>query len=205
MSPENSAATVQVKHLQRSVIRLKRIILFLSMVLMAIGAIYVYNNWYDNSVPWSGRANDADANPKMHNFRRGIHINRRSMGVYYSAEAVQNYLDSHFKSLIKEQEQYQDMRRRLNRPDSFPYARYKWKIGFYWMMKKDTTTEGNANKLDFYVIPTLVDSTDPLGVIDYYKDYKNKDSVYYHGKNTDKSKKDPLPDGFAFDEGQLWP
>lgn len=202
MLPENSTATEQAKHFQNTIIRLKRIILVLSIVLVAIGAIYIYNHWYDNSEWFTGRTSDAKANPKMYNYRRGIHLNSRSMGVYYPADSIRKYLDVYFPNLIDEQKQYQ-----RSRPGGFNYGKYKWLVGFYWMKKKDPTTAGNANKLDFYVIPTLVDSTNPLGVIDYYTD---KDSIYYHGKNTRKRKNGQPEvkddgDGFAFDEGQLWP
>lgn len=201
MLPETPAATEQVKHLRMTVARLQRIILILSIVLVAIAALYIYNNWYDDSVPFIGRVDDATANPKMHNYRRGIHLNRRSMGVYYPIDSLRSYLDNKLPVLLDEQKQYQ-----RNRPGGFNYGKYKWVLGFYWMKKKDTTTAGNANKLDFYVIPTLVDSTNPLGVIDYYTD---KDSIYYHGKNTKRKNGQPAmrddDDGFAFDEGQLWP
>ncbi|THU31103.1 hypothetical protein FAM09_28890 [Niastella caeni] len=199
MSHEKKPLTAQ----EKTIIRLKRIIFFLSIILIAIGAIYIYNHLFDNSMPFEGRVSDAKAKPKMHNYRRGIHLNRRSMGVYYSVDTIRKYIDSVFPKLIDSQVKYQ-----RTRPGNFNYSEYKWMVGFYWMKKKDTSTEGNANKLDFYVIPTLVHKSKKLCVIDYYSD---EDSVYYHGKYTKKrngqpaEKDDEDEDGNAFDEGQLWP
>lgn len=200
MTFQNNPAAGQANYLRRTIIRLKRIIVCLIILLLAILAVYIYNHWYHKGEPFIGRVDDVDANPNMHNYRRGIHLNRRSMGVYYPIDSIRKYLDVHLPKLIQEQEQYQ-----RQRPGHFNYKKYKWVLGFYWMKRKDTTTAGNANKLGFYVMPTLVDTLDKIKVLDYYND---KDSLYYHGNNITQERKTitrTKPDGLAFDEGQLWP
>jgi hypothetical protein len=193
----------QVDKLKKDKLRLKRWVSLLAFALVAIAVIYIYNQLADFKQKFRGANPDSTANPHMGNYRNGLHRPGRSMGVYYSPDDLRKYLDTYFPELIKKQIEYQPTRPGQNKPDSFHYHRYAWMIGFYWM-KKERKRPLGPNRLDFYVIPTLVDTTrkDTIDLIDYYDDKKR---IYYHGKNVVTNARPTTDDAVAYDEGQLWP
>jgi hypothetical protein len=114
-----------------------------------------------------------------------------SLGVYYDTCDLQEYIDI-FRRKVKMQIVYEKAH------PGFDYAKYKWEVGFYWMMKKDTTD--NKFKLDFYFVPTLVDTAQPREVLDYF--VSRDDTIYDHQKTAVRASGGS---GNADDEGQVWP
>lgn len=192
-----------IEALQKTNRRLKKWISLLAIALVAIVAIYIYNQLAESKQKFRGQNPDTTAIPYMRNYRGGLHRSGRTLGVYYSPDDLRTYLDSYFPKLIKKQEEYQPTRPGQDKPDSFHYHRYTWMIGFYWM-KKERKRPLGPNRLDFYVIPTLVDTNrkDSIDLIDYYEDKKR---IYYHGKNVVTNARPTTDDAVAYDEGQLWP
>ena len=197
----------QVNKLKKDKRRLKRWVSFQALSLTGIVVGVIINNWLVISPYFVGSNYDDMAIPKRNNFRRGIHLPNRSMGVYYKPEDVSTYLGTYWVQLLARQKKYQDSVIQAN-PGFFHYERCKWVIGFYWM-EKDRKNMFSANRHDFYVIPTLLDTLDPKNpvVVDYFEDEKR---VYYHGTPNPKTSENKArvldtDNAVAFDEGQLWP
>jgi|SRR5580658_6128852 hypothetical protein len=183
--------------------RLFWIIALLALIILLFLLAWWYNHLNAGTAHFHGRNNDDVAIPNIMNYRHGIHLRKRSMGVYYDTAAIGTYIRDTFPSLVKAQTQYAHPTGGQPLYDS---SLYRWVVGFYWMKRKDNSTSGSSNKMDFYVIPTLVLKAPPYTVIDYYSD---NGAFYSHGtqkaRPSGSALADASGDGNAFDEGQLWP
>lgn len=112
-----------------------------------------------------------------------------SKGVIYDTADIRKYLDVYYPEIIKQ----------LTKDGSGnPPAGYEWKVGFYWMMSKDSSD--NKTKRDFCVMPILVtkNKKEKFTVLDYFDD---ANSIYNHVPN----KSTFSGTGSAYDNGQMWP
>jgi hypothetical protein len=204
MTTENQLPLKAEELLRRENRRLRKIILVLVALGVLLLLIYIYNNWRTDTYDFGVRIDDTTSLPNMHNYRRGIHLHKRSMGVYYDSSTIGKYLDTYWPAVLKEQKAYGDSVCKADPSKCRVYRDYKWVIGFYWMMKRGTPSGSKTKKLDFYVIPTLVFKDT---VLDYFND---EDNIYYHGNDPKGNGRlllapPPPKTGPAYDEGQLFP
>jgi hypothetical protein len=139
---------------------------------------------------------DNDAVGDIESYRHHKGKNDPNMVIYDSAD-ISNYFSCIWGNLTQ----------------TPPPNGYHWAVGFYFVRKYDSTKQDTV--LDFYVTPTLVDST--IGhirhVIDFDSNYQNK--LYY--QHDPKYPCASLLPGFnpqtgsgseagnSYDAGELWP
>ena len=129
--------------------RLKWIIAVLALIILLVLLAYWYNQLNSGIAHFHGRNSDGVAIPNIGNYRHGIHLNKRSMGVYYDTGVIGTYIRDTFPSLVNAQIQYAHTP--ASAPPKYDSSLYRWVVGFYWMKRKDNTTSGNATKMDFYM------------------------------------------------------
>jgi len=204
MTPENQKPFTAEEFLRKQNRRLRKIVLVLALIVLAVALVYIYNHWQNRAMNFIGRNDDTTSNPHLNNYRKRISLVDRSWGVYYDRDDIKKYVDSIWPLLLDEQLKYEQAHNIHIGPN------FKWVVGFYWMMKKDANSTGRANKLSFYVIPTLARKDDPKVIIDYFKD---DGTWYYHGDPSSTNlphafappPPPPTKTGPAYDEGQLFP
>jgi hypothetical protein len=116
----------------------------------------------------------------------------KGRGVYYNIEDLSSYIHNYYK-LINKFAAF---------AASKPTSDMTWKLGFYWIHKKDTD---GTMKLNFYAIPTLVDTTKNL-VYDYFN--PNYYSYYHKTGSTPpnmNTSKDDSDDDNAYNAGNMFP
>lgn len=98
--------------------------------------------------------------------------------VWYDTSQIRSYLDS-FPSLVQNLKGKEGC---------------KWVVGFYFVRK----SVGDSPRLNFYVIPTLVNVATNAPLDLYHSDYRQ----FYAPKNRDFAVEDS---GLAANTGHLWP
>jgi hypothetical protein len=138
-----------------------------------------------------------EAEAMVRGFRRGAGKDE-SFTVLHSAEYMMHYFTKIFPALKEAQDRYLDE----HAPAGFPRNDYEWQVGFYWMKRQNR----GANKLDFFMVPTLVKkegATEAAAypdVIDYYdpaSTFLDKEPVTIEGE--------PEPVDYSIDNGTLRP
>jgi hypothetical protein len=135
-----------------------------------------------------GPISDAQAFTNVNGYRNNAYL--QSFGVLYDPSDIQGYLTNTITGIENRMTAGVNM------------TNYKWKIGFYFMLKAPLT--GTVNRLSYCIVPTLVNKTDTTQVVDYFHDTNN---VYQHGYSTSSKlmSGSPCDTCNAYDEGQLWP
>ncbi|HEU4470436.1 MAG TPA: hypothetical protein VFR58_05085 [Flavisolibacter sp.] len=91
---------------------------------------------------------------------RHIRPEEEGLGVYYDSSDVSYYATEIFPKLVAAQERYMKATGVTYPPE------FKWKVGFYWMLNKDTTD--GLTKYDFCVVPILVNEKNPKERFEYF-------------------------------------
>ena len=134
-----------------------------------------------------GPITDPAALANVNGYRKNVYLN--SNGVLYDASEIQNYLTNILPGIMT----------RMSTGANI--TNYKWKIGFYWMLKPGTM--GSGNRLAYCIVPTLVNKSDTTQVVDYFNDIGH---IYAHPGTPSAGQAGSSCDTCnAYDEGQLWP
>ncbi|HXB31794.1 MAG TPA: hypothetical protein VNV35_00165 [Puia sp.] len=130
---------------------------------------------------------DAQAFTNVNGYRNNSYL--QSNGVLYDPSDIQGYLANTLPGI------------ETRMTNGVNLANYKWKIGFYFMLKAPLT--GTKNRLAYCIVPTLVNKADTTQVVDYFNDVNQ---VYRHGYPSSPPLAGASCDTCnAYDEGQLWP
>jgi hypothetical protein len=166
----------------------KDFLILVLFILLAISAIVIYEVLQvPEGHPFVGPIDEQTAVKNVAKFRGQITIpTTKSYGVYYDSAEIRHYLDSIYPKT----------------KDSILPSRlhpgYVWKVGFYWMMTKDSDS---ITKHDFCVMPILVNQISKKVVIDYFND----GNYYTHPKYLSSPLITGGDPGNAYDAGTLWP
>jgi hypothetical protein len=109
-----------------------------------------------------------------------------SDGVLYDTAEIKNYITNIMPTIMNRM------------AGSTNITQYKWELGFYWMERP--RSDGSI-ALDFCVVPTLVNKSDTIKVVDYFND----GGLYNHSKTNSVTSGSSCDTCNAYDEGQLWP
>jgi len=178
-------------------LKVTKLILLLMVVISVILGIVIYISQNPSGSNFSKPIDEKDAITNVGSLRSWPHSNgHSSRGVSYDSAEIRYYLDTIYHQ-VKDH-----MMSGMQMP-----AGYEWRIGFYWMMRNDPTS--NKSRRDFCVLPVLIQKlgNDKWGkVIDYFDDvssspiYNHQPMPYQLGKYTL-----PAGSGNAYDNGQMWP
>lgn len=130
---------------------------------------------------------DSVATIWIKNYRKRWSLSKKNNIVLYDSDVIRKYLDSIYPVLTQ----------RIIKPDTL-----SWMIGFYCMRKTDQD-HNNKNKLDFLVVPTIVDRPNN-GIIRKVYDFQEYPEMYTQTKKV-KMTDPPCSTCTGYDAGHLWP
>jgi hypothetical protein len=169
--------------------------LYFGLTLIALLGVGLYA-FFIASIPGfvdhpMGSVQDKEAEENMDHFQRGhLNFKNKRKAVIYDIDALQSFIDTTRKVLIPRHQEHFG--------NANPPAGYVWKIGLYWMEKRDVD---NKIKHDVYFLPVLVSKdqhTNKSTVLDYFDENNKK---YYRRSKEDEK----LVPGNVFDTGEIWP
>jgi hypothetical protein len=198
-----------IKLLALKITRLKRWIRILAMALTAFLIFIAYGMILNSGSKHAiGPVSYDTAYNNVDKFRHRIFHTKKSHGVTYSKLELGDYLGKVFDRLTAAQDLYIDNWIKEH-PGGFPNrAQYVWTIGFTWSVNK----EDEGNKIDFVMVPVLVNKDHPEQVLDYYDEekcpfYDRTHKVHIPGWSSRQSARpqDGEDVNYSFNTGTMFP
>lgn len=133
---------------------------------------------------------------------RQVHPASQGYGVYYDSSDISYYATEIFPKLVAEQ--IKDMKARGKMYDE---TKYTWKIGFYWLLNKDSK---GIKRYDYCMVPILVNENNSSDMYEYFlsgdQQYNHNPTIQLRRRGVSiKMDSDSTSNGNIFNTGTMFP